>query len=79
MIQDILRGMAIFSRSLHGNFSIPLYPKCVIICVYNKGSGSLTSLPVNRLNGDRLERRPLVPIIKNDLHAMKRILYDTGP
>ena len=32
--------------------------------VENNGenSGPLTSLPVDRLNGDRLQRRPLVPI-----------------
>ena len=27
-----------------------------------ENSGSLTLLPVGRLNGDRLQRRPLVPI-----------------
>ena len=28
-----------------------------------ENSGLLTSLPVDRLNGDRLQRRPLVPIM----------------
>ena len=29
-------------------------------------SGPLTSLPVDRLNGDQLQRRPLVPTVKNE-------------